>query len=280
LYLELQIQDPIPFVHQLSQALNRIPNIRQLEITFPLIRADDQSWDGFQIQPNTFPTFAGLKTLSVNYERWTEDSIPVPPSAVRPLLLEYGEQLTTIKLDSFVFQGDQWESFRFPNLNKLQVDFDFRGGHAEIYNNMMELDCPQLKTLILRWNIVFTAETFLVFNAFRGTLVELYIDGQVELRDILDVDPMVIQEFPKLVQLTLDINDVSSKVWHLFRTQFSNLQDLRFLKRHNTPDQQLSVNERRWFFSIFPRLKRITWMEINDNSEVVSTIVFGRESIY
>jgi len=278
LKLELVFNEPLPFMELLIQSMNCIPNIQRLTISFPLDQPDDQIWHDFQIQPNTFPALEGLKVLEVN--SWWITSVRVLPLIVLPLLQAYGKQLKTLKLGFFVFGGDQWEPFRCPNLTKLEVDFEgICGGHAEIYNNMKELDCPQLKTLTLRCfcEIKFTAETVLVFNAFRDSLVELYIDGRVRLGDILEVDPMVIQEFPKLVQLTMDINDVSSKLWDLFRTLFPNLQDLRFLKQSYESEQLLSVVERRRFFASFPRLKRITLMKEYGDFDLGSTIVFGRE---
>jgi len=279
LKLELVFTEPLPFMELLIQSINRVPNLQRLTISFDPIQPDDQIWHDFQIQPNAFPALEGLKVLEVN-SWWITRVRVVLPSIVLPMLQAYGKQLKTLKLECFVFGVDQWKPFRCPNLTELEVDFEsICGGHAKIYNNMKEVDCPQLKTLKFRCfcEIKFTAETVLVFNAFRDSLVELYLDGRVRLGDILQVDPMVIQEFPKLVQLTMDINDVSSKVWHLFRTLFPNLQDLRFLKQGYESEQLLSVVERRRLFASFPRLKRITLMKEYGDSDLGSTIVFGRE---
>jgi len=282
LHLELQILEPIPFFQQLSQAMNCIPNIRHLNLLFPPIEADDQIWHDFQIPPNCFPALEGLKTLGVYSGIRPGDVVPAPPSVVRPLLVAYGEQLTRLTLEPFVLQGDQWESFRLPNLAELEVHFAFdEEGHAEIYNNMKELDCPQLKTLKLHGNIVFTQDLVLVLNAFRESLVELYINGQVDLANLFQVDPLAIQEIPKLVRLTLRAEDVDSQLWHIFRTLFPNLQDLVFL---GWAAEEMTVNRRRRFFTIFPRLKRLLWIanDADDKSEVVGprTIVYTRESIY
>jgi len=154
LYLHLPQWDPLPFWHHLSQTLNRVPNIRRLHISFPWIEEDDESWTDFVTQPNTFPAFEGLMELSLISRKLLAlnegDSVRMSASAVRPLLLAYGEQLTTLEVDCFVFRGDPWESFHFPNLTKLDICFDSPDGHVEAYNNMKDLDCPQLKTLKLR----------------------------------------------------------------------------------------------------------------------------------
>jgi len=189
--------------------------------------------------------------------------------------------LTTLKLGYFAFQGVHWDSFHFPNLTELEVIFDSGSRHAEIYSNMMKIDCPQLKKLKLWGRTRLTAGIYLVLNNFRHSLVELCICCPVRLGNAFEEGPLDIQELPKLVRLTLTAKDVGSELWQIFQIQFPNLKDLRFLKLWSALDQELLDNERRRFFTIFPRLKRLTWMAKDDDYEVPDNcgIVFTRESI-
>jgi len=180
------------------------------------------------IQPNLFPRLENLTELIVDRREEGENLVPVPAASVRPLLLAYQDQLTELFLDCFVLRGDPWESTLFPNLNKLSVYFmyNYQPPPAQIYNNLKELDCPQLKTLKLDGEVVLTSEAFLVFNTFRDSLVELYVDIRAGSENIYPVDLLALQQLPKLVRLTLMVQDVdtSNGLWLIFRIQFPNLQ--------------------------------------------------------
>jgi len=283
LYLALELQDPFRFWHRISQALCLIPNIRRLSIKFPLTGEDDESWADFVIQPNLFPRLENLTELDVCRTEVADN--PSPALSLRPLLLAYQDQLAELDLETFVFREDLWESFLFPNLSMLTISFksDDQPPLTEIFTKVKELDCPQLKTLKFGGEIVFTPEIFLVLNTFRDRLVELVLDSPAGLENIFQVDPMAILDLPKLVRLTMSARNINSELWHVFRIQFPNLQDLQFIKwwidDDNDPDQELSVNEQQRFFFIFPRLKRITWTEEPTDRERSSS-VFTRESHY
>jgi len=274
--VDLFISAPQPFMLTLIRVLNCVPNIRSLRIEFPTIEKDDESWAEFAGQA-TLPALENLTELTVDIGETHGRYIPVPSSFVRPVLLAYGDQLTRLNLGCFVFRGDPWEAFLFPNLRYLAVNFDShrRPRTTEVCNNIKKLVCPNLKILELCGSVIFTADTFLVFNAFRDSLIKLCIDGRLRLTtNIFQVDPLDIQEFPKLVLLTTTVGE-NSFLWNFFRNLFPNLEDLRILKWKINVDKKVSAYGRRKFFEIFPRLKRLTLMDEETESWVVE---FTRES--
>jgi len=267
--LELRLdslEGPLLLMETLSKILDRIPNIEDMLVAFPSVMVHDDRYANFLANSNNFPELLRLKTLGLDCYYFDVDDdgqVAILVSCVRPMLLAYAKQLTKLQMDGFLFSdwiGLEWDSINFSNLQELIISVDEQL-EIEIIN-LMNLCCPQLKRLQVEGSMHFGSNMFLLMNKFRSTLVELQMSsvdvGQSDLLKL--VNPMQIQEFPKLTSLTLDSVSLHFiGLWHFLRVQFANVQELRVMYLDDTELLENPFPEcvRKEFFGMLPKLKRI-----------------------
>ncbi|ODM90926.1 hypothetical protein Ocin01_15757 [Orchesella cincta] len=263
-----------------KQVFSYLPNIEVLVLGIPEFNvANEAVWHNYRTSSRSLPPLPSLSTLVISY--WNDNEnvgVPRIVAFLRPVLFAYREQLRVFTADAFLFQNDPFNAaLQFINLRDLTVSFTIGLSSEElsdIYWNLANLGCPQLESLALEGGQMrLTSGIFLALDNFRKTLRKLSmgsLEGDVQL---FQVDPLWIREFPRLKQLSLCTLDIGTELMHLFRVQFTNLEEISFKPpKRNTRISAVppvpTDNVARGFFTLFPNLHQLIWTQTEGGEEI------------
>ncbi|ODM90657.1 hypothetical protein Ocin01_16027 [Orchesella cincta] len=271
---------PSPIAQALIQALSLLSEVEKLDLSFlnfdhlgPNDNLDqvEEEWNLFDgILVNSLPKLSALVELTLTVDCSNSFNLCLPlAGVVDPVLRMYGPQLSklTCSESSFALDVDVGLlNSHLTNLRKLEIPSLASNDADLVFQKLSQVTWPNLESLSLGRQL--GGVQFTVYYAahalanFRNSLKELRLGAMHgEGAYLCGVNPVYIYTFPRLTKLVVCSSDIYNGIWHVFRFHFINLEYLRFEQMNGEVVPIPYYNELKDYFIMFPKLKKLTWVD-------------------